>query len=111
MYKTIETVAIYQFITNQEIRFKPYPVDEAIALLKDWCCENNKDIYGEYIDIKDSRQYLDELLADAKKFKFSKVVVSDIKIFGRFRKDIRNIVYTLNSYGIEVEEVNSNKEL
>lgn len=100
-------VGIYKFFdeANNTYTF----IEEIITPLFDRCFEDNQDIYNLYLDSQKERQKLDELIEDAKAQKFETVIVTSIQEFGKYRKDIRDIVYTLNSYGVNVEELESNK--
>ena len=100
-------VCIYTFLNRSNNRY--IFTEEITTPLFDWCYKNDKEIYHIYIDLQHKRQMLDELIEDAKTRKFETVIVNSIKDFGTFRKDIRDTVYTLNSYGVDVEELDRNK--
>lgn len=103
-----ELVAIYHNMDYSNLRNTIHPYDEHVTPLRDWCEMSKAWVYNIYLDVGD-RQALDELLEDAQALKFKKVIVMSTDVLGRLRKDIRNISYTLASYGVAVEALNRNK--
>lgn len=102
----MKKVAVYQYISNEELQSEVYAFEQAIVPLRDWCDEKKYEVYFEYIDTKNSRTAMQELLIDMRRKRFQKVIVSSIEKLSNTRKDVRSIVHNLESNEIDLEVIN-----
>jgi|TARA_Y100000031_G_scaffold6342_1_gene7740 DNA invertase Pin-like site-specific DNA recombinase len=106
MYEFMEVimrVVKYQRVStqNQEVENQTNSIDKQIELL-DWTC------VGEYKEVvsgiksKDTRPQLRQLLADARKRKFDRVIVFALDRLGRSVVDVINTINELEEVGVNI---------
>ena len=96
-------VVKYQRVStqNQEVENQTNSIDKQIELL-DWTC------VGEYKEVmsgtksKDTRPQLRQLLADARKRKFDRVIVFALDRLGRSVVDVINTINELEEVGVNI---------
>ncbi len=96
-------VVKYQRVStqNQEVENQTNSIDKQIELLG-WTC------VGEYKEVmsgtksKDTRPQLRQLLADARKRKFDRVIVFALDRLGRSVVDVINTIHELEEVGVNI---------
>lgn len=114
MVNKIETdkaikVAIYARVSTEEQK-ENFSLASQIELLRKHSFDNGYEVFSEYVDggysgTSYERPEFQRLMDDAKLKKFSLILVYKIDRFFRNNKDLLNVVYELESVGINIRSI------
>lgn len=105
----IKKVALYARVSTEE-QTENFSLAAQIELLKKHASDNGYEIFGEYIDggysgTSFERPEFRRLLDDARQNKFGLIIVYKIDRFFRSNKDLLNVVYELESIGVNIKSI------
>jgi len=112
----ITRVAIYARVSTQEQAEQGYSIDAQLEMLNNYCKENNKVCFKEYVDRGisgksiEGRYQLQQMLLDAKAGLFDEVIVWKINRLARKQLDLLKIVEELNKYSVTFRSYSENFE-